>query len=210
MILYVAGPYSGAVKENIARARAAAITLWEAGHGVLCPHLNTQHFENDCGCAYQDYIRQDLRFLARCDALVMLEGWEESNGARTEHSFAQELGMPIYYFPIVPPPHPTEERTPLQVESFIATVMRMYRLHLLKNADYSPANILGTGEVGVVTRIWDKVSRLMSLTGFRLEVAGTQLDPPKDPKNESIEDTYMDLANYSVIALLLRKGHWGK
>jgi hypothetical protein len=210
MILYVAGPYSGGVTENIAKARAAAIELWQQGHGVLCPHLNTQHFEKDCSVSYQDYIRQDLRLLARCDAIVMLEGWEESNGARTEHSFAHGIGMPIYYFPVVPPPHPTEVSCPAQAEAFIATAMQMYRLHLRKNADYSPANILGTGEVGLVTRIWDKVARLMSLTGFKVEVTATHHAAPKKPQNESVEDTLLDLANYSIITHIFRKGLWGK
>lgn len=32
---------------------------------------------------------------------------------------------------------------------------------------------------------------------------------PKEPKNESIEDSLLDAANYSVIGLLLRRGQWG-
>ena len=48
--------------------------------------------------------------------------------------------------------HPTEATSPRQVHEFINVIMRMYRIHLNKNADYSPSNILGTGEIGLTTQ----------------------------------------------------------
>lgn len=74
----------------------------------------------------------------------------------------------------------------------------------------SPANILGTGEVGLITRIWDKVARLMNLSGFDLRVETSVYKQPKAPKNESVEDTLLDLSVYALIGLLLRWGKWGK
>lgn len=44
------------------------------------------------------YLRGDLLAMLRyCDALFMLSGWENSIGARLEHSVAAHCGMPIYY-----------------------------------------------------------------------------------------------------------------
>jgi hypothetical protein len=106
--------------------------------------------------------------------------------------------------------HPTELKRPQQAQAFREILDEMYQVHLDKNADYSPANILGTGEIGLVTRIWDKVSRLMNLTGFRIEIASSCMEIPDEPMNESIDDTLMDLAVYAIIGMILRRGKWGK
>lgn len=68
-----------------------------------------------------------------------------------------------------------------------------------KQADYGPGNISAFGEKGVVVRMNDKMERLKRLVWGE-----------KEPANESVEDSYKDLANYSVIALLLRRGRWPK
>ena len=106
--------------------------------------------------------------------------------------------------------HITEERCPEQAAGFKEIVEKMYQVHLDKNADYSPANILGTGEIGIVVRMWDKMARLMNLLGFEIEVNFVGYREPKDAKNESVDDTFMDMAVYSIIAQLYRKGKWGR
>ena len=106
--------------------------------------------------------------------------------------------------------HITEERCPEQVKAFREIIEEMYSLHLKKNADYSPLNLQGTGDIGVVVRSWDKMSRLMSLHGFNLSATFHGFSGSKEASNESVEDSWIDLANYAVIALLMRKGVWGK
>lgn len=213
MLVYVSGKYSGEdateIEENIQTARRVAIELWELGHAVICPHLNTAHFEEDCQLLYDDYIEGDLDILTRCDVIVMLPGWEESRGANVEKGCADRLGIPVYEYPTLPDLHPTEIRCPNQSRAFLETVGRMYRTHLQKNADYSPANILATGDLGLVTRLWDKVARLMNLSGFKFDIINQHFEKPIDPKNESVEDTLMDASVYAIIGLLLRSGKWG-
>lgn len=213
MIVYISGPYSptptSSIENHIATARRVAIEMWEGGYTTICPHLNTAHFEKDCKCDYDAYILGDLEILARCDAVVLLPGWRESVGAQEEASFAHEHGIPVYEHPVLPEISKSEELCPIQCAEFILTVMKMYRTHVRKNSDYSANNILIPGELGVVTRIWDKVSRLLNLYGFKFSVKRTWFEPPSKPKNESIEDSFLDLANYAVIAQLLRRGKWG-
>ncbi len=105
--------------------------------------------------------------------------------------------------------HITEEKCPNQAAGFRVILEEMYQTHLDKNADYSPANVLGVGEIGLVVRLWDKMTRLMNLLGFEIDVKFVGYHGPKDAKNESIEDTYGDMAVYSIIALLHRDGKWG-
>jgi hypothetical protein len=103
MLLYVSGVYSnGDIDHNIAEARKISIALWEARHWVLCPHLNTAHFEIDCKATYEDYVMGDLRMLESCDGIVMIPGWEKSEGARREYQHAENLNIPIWEWPDYP------------------------------------------------------------------------------------------------------------
>lgn len=210
MLIYVAGPYSGDVDQNIANACVRSIPLWEAGHTVICPHMNSANLEETCTLTHAQWLSRCISLLARCDAVALIEGWESSVGARNEVDYAKRHGIPIFYPNEIPPMHSVELQSPSQVKGFVEIIMQMYRVHLSKNSDYSPANILGTGEVGLVTRLWDKVARLMNLMGFRIDVQLSSFSQPEAPKHESINDTLLDAANYSVIGLLLRQDRWGK
>ena len=66
-----------------------------------------------------------------------------------------------------------------------------------KQRDYGSNNIASFGEYGVLVRTWDKVSRLKNL-----------LQNNSEPKNESIEDSWLDLANYAIIGVLCRRNLW--
>ena len=214
MLVYTAGPYGADTTEqrdtNILTAREVSQELWEMGHTAICPHMNTALMEETSKFDNSDFYMGDLEILLRCDAIVMLPDWEESSGAIGENSFALGEGIPIYEYPDLPPLNAVQRDRPNQSREFMATLMRMYRTHLSKNADYSPANILATGEVGLVTRLWDKVARLMNLTGFHVEIDDAYFEKPQKPKHESIDDNLLDLAVYAVIGTLLRKGVWGK
>lgn len=106
------------------------------------------------------------------------------------------------------PQKPEEVKYPEQYEEFKRIVDVMYKIHTEKMSDYSPQNMLGTGEVGAIVRIWDKTARLMNLYGF--DITTGEYKGSKSPKFESIEDNLTDLANYAIIALILLKGKWGK
>ncbi len=73
------------------------------------------------------------------------------------------------------------------------------KILIKKNKDYGDDNILEMGEIGVSYRIEEKAHRLRHL-----------LDVKSKPENEPIEDTYLDLAGYSVIGLMLRRNKFKK
>lgn len=64
-----------------------------------------------------------------------------------------------------------------------------------KQKDYGPGNILAFKEIGVLVRIYDKVERLRNL-----------LMNHREPSNESLDDTWLDIENYATIARMLRAG----
>lgn len=216
MIIYISGKYTGKTEaetiENIAAARKVAVELWEKGFTVICPHLNTSLFETDCNVDYATYLKGYLEILARCDAMILLPNWEQSEGANIEYDFAVAHYIPVYTYPsILPEISIVEKQCPQQTTAFMDTLMNMYKMYLWKNQDYGTAPILGTGEIGLVTRMWDKMSRIMHLTGFNIDVNISEFSPPvNSPKYESLMDSFKDIAAYSIIAQLYKNGDWGK
>lgn len=216
MLIYLAGPIrpkgNQTLEGNIATAKSIALELWQAGYTVISPHANS-----DLPIALADkeveasrWLEGDLEIIARCDAVVVLPDWEQSEGTKGEIAFAEKRGIPITHYPDLPQIPPTELKRPQQVKGYMDIIMQGYRVHLAKNADYSPANILGTGEIGLATRVWDKIARLLNLIGFSVEISESTYDKPRMAKNESVEDNLLDLSVYAVIWQLFRKGVWGK
>jgi hypothetical protein len=85
-------------------------------------------------------------------------------------------------------------------------VAGQYYSHLLKvlvqkQKDYGPRNIShapGGPINGLLVRMNDKVQRLINLT-YKTDTA---------PNNEAIRDSYEDLANYCIIALMVLDKKW--
>jgi hypothetical protein len=102
IIVYVSGAYVGkdegrSIPKNVQLARKESIKVWEKGYGVITPHLNTQFFEKDCSCKYDDYMVADCEILARCDVVLMLSNWENSGGAKIERNYALLYNIPVVY-----------------------------------------------------------------------------------------------------------------
>lgn len=99
MIIYVAGPYSAdtqdGIDRNVAAARDAGIELLRRGHVPLVPHTMTHNWDHGTGLEYEHFILADLRLLARCDAVLMLPGWNSSHGAIGERELAYSIGIPV-------------------------------------------------------------------------------------------------------------------
>jgi hypothetical protein len=72
-----------------------------------------------------------------------------------------------------------------------------------KQLDYGPGNINnapGGAMNGILVRMNDKMERLKNLI----------YHTDGEPQNESIDDSLIDIANYAVIAMMVRRGSWPK
>jgi len=67
-------------------------------------------------------------------------------------------------------------------------------LCIMKHHDYGYGNINDFGEFGLLVRVNDKVARLKNLL------------KKETPKNESVKDTWTDLAGYAILALMVKDG----
>jgi hypothetical protein len=73
-------------------------------------------------------------------------------------------------------------------------------LLISKHHDYGPLNIARSpgGPInGLRVRMWDKIARINNL-----------VDSQVKPSNESLRDSFMDLLNYSAIAMMVLDGNW--
>lgn len=78
----------------------------------------------------------------------------------------------------------------------------MAELLIRKQKDYGPKNISdspGGPLNGLRVRMFDKLARINNL----LESGAT-------PQNESIRDSFIDLANYAIIAMMVLDNNWDK
>jgi hypothetical protein len=93
--VYIASPYTkGDVAVNVRTSLAAADAIAGAGFVVFAPLLT--HFWHMMHPRPWDFwVKQDLAWIERCDAVVRLPG--ESVGADKEVARAGELGLPVFF-----------------------------------------------------------------------------------------------------------------
>lgn len=88
--VYIAGPISG-VNNFTQKFAEVEQTLNHIGFEVVNPAVLP--LDTD----YKECINRGLDKLFDCDAIFMLDGWEESQGATLEQQYAATVGMPIFY-----------------------------------------------------------------------------------------------------------------
>ena len=105
-----------------------------------------------------------------------------------------------------------EAEWPLMTKEFKKIQREQYELFLHKQHDYGPGNIsvgtqLQTDEevhlslTGLWFRMNDKIQRLKTLLMNKRESAVV---------GEPMEDAYLDVSNYGIMATIVKKGLWGK
>lgn len=96
--IYISGPMSGLPREDYMLNFAATQVMLEAcGYEVVSP---TQL----APCrwpwlyrllGYRLTLLYDLWHLMRCDGIYMLDGWQQSRGAKTERAVAEAFGLAV-------------------------------------------------------------------------------------------------------------------
>ena len=104
-----------------------------------------------------------------------------------------------------------EEQYPQMMDEYKRIMWEQYETFCLKQSNYGPGNIavgtsLSTPEdvrlslTGLFFRMNDKIQRIKQLIVF-----GKQ-----DNVGEAVEDTFLDLSVYAIIAQLVSRGKWAK
>ena len=94
MKIYISGKISGTdLTETRKRFVAVAKATKRLGYEPVNP-LENGLSEHD---SWEAHMLKDIADLLQCKAIYMLQGWQESKGARIEHYIATKIGMPIMY-----------------------------------------------------------------------------------------------------------------
>lgn len=98
-VIYIAGKYRGPnawdIEQNIRAAEDVAARVLAAGMMPLCTHSMTRHMDGIASEAFM--LAGTLELMRRCDAVVLVPNWRDSEGARAEVAEAMRLGLPIMY-----------------------------------------------------------------------------------------------------------------
>ena len=85
-------------------------------------------------------------------------------------------------------------------ESFRGVVEEAFSLWQKKHLSYGPYNISVFGIKGIAVRLWDKMQRVVRLGWNNVE----------NPLEETLIDTFLDIAVYALIAILVIRNQWPK
>jgi hypothetical protein len=87
-------------------------------------------------------------------------------------------------------------------QAFSQVNEELLQMFLKKHKDYGKGNILSVKELGIAMRVTEKIERLKNLLMKEELCKG---DIKTKPANESLEETWTDIAVYAVLAILFRR-----
>lgn len=126
------------------------------------------------------------------------------------HPLSDLQEEPAAEYGIYDPVSMCEGKYPETTTEFKKIQQEQYELFCRKQLDYGPENItLGKDTeipenrklslLGIWFRSNDKIQRILNL-----------IQSNRNPQNESLEDSWIDLSNYSIISMLISRNKWSK
>ena len=120
-----------------------------------------------------------------------------------------ELGVTEDIHPVV---EQMEKEWPVMTKEFKRLQRQQYELFLKKQHDYGPGNI----SVGTQLQTPDEIQ--LSLTGLwfrmndKIQRLKNLLMSGRDNavQDEPLEDAFLDVSNYGIMATIVKNGKWGK
>lgn len=97
-VVYIAGKFRAkthwATEQNIRKAEDMAMQVWQAGMIAFCPHVMGRFLDK----TVEDSVILPMAraVMHRCDAVLLVPGWEDSEGTQDECFDALQLGIPIF------------------------------------------------------------------------------------------------------------------
>jgi hypothetical protein len=97
--IYVAGPYRAAtaweIEQNVRRAEEDGLEVAKLGAAPLVPHAICRFFHGQVSEEF--WSQATMALMRRCDAILLVEGWVNSEGTREEKATADREGIPVFF-----------------------------------------------------------------------------------------------------------------
>ena len=98
-VIYVAGAYRARthwlIHKNVLHAEEVGLKYWKQGFAVIVPHKLTEFYQDEC--PDDVWLKGCEELVKRSDIIVMIKGFENSQGSKRELELATELGKEIIY-----------------------------------------------------------------------------------------------------------------
>lgn len=100
--IYISGPMRGIPQFNFPAFNAAEERWHKAGWHVFNPTAggfgggDFATGEGVTEAEVQNWLREDIRDITACEAVALLPGWEDSEGAQFEVAVAYKIGCRFY------------------------------------------------------------------------------------------------------------------
>jgi len=92
--IYISLPITGQDFEEVeARSIFTSVIIEEVGFEAVSP----LEVSDNQDAPYEEHIGKDITALLRCDAVLFLEGWQESKGCNLEHDAARIYGKMMFF-----------------------------------------------------------------------------------------------------------------
>jgi hypothetical protein len=92
-LLYISGGMTGIKDNNRPAFAKASKILRKAGYRVISPPDLDKYSKHR---TWEGFLRRDLSFLVKCDAIATLNGWKKSRGANLEIYVGKALSMEVH------------------------------------------------------------------------------------------------------------------
>lgn len=226
--VYVAGPYTSDPETNTEYALWVGNLLLDLGFAPMVPHLT--HFMHERRPQdYRVWMELDLAWMSQADLVYRIAG--QSSGADEEVALARQLGIPVIEDTLEPwdprdPYFAASRRSVLIKQRFTdvprvrkdglirgggagtvpapieAALDRMRSVFASKNADYADDRDWKSNFVDVAEQLgFDHHTAAEVLIAVKQARLKSLRVNGRAPANEAVEDTILDRAVYSLIAL---------
>ena len=90
MKIYISGPITG-TKDYIERFGKAQHALNKAGYITVNPAIVNRMLPSNT--THEEYMKMSICMLDMCEAIYMMNGWQQSPGCNQEYGYALAKGM---------------------------------------------------------------------------------------------------------------------
>lgn len=103
MYVYVAGaitdPDPTVMLKNFGKGMSISAGLVSAGYYPFSPFIDHSFFYTEGGkdITVRNIKDYSMRWLEKCDCVLVIDGWENSKGTIAEINHAKEIGIPVFY-----------------------------------------------------------------------------------------------------------------